>query len=158
MAHWHLYYNISFIWRCCDLLFVTFLMEHLLYYMLSTMCCIYWSRRYISGLMMNILIMQTIRPIIAFYFIFLFMLIRHSNNNRKMSETMALFLAKNVLIWNGSFISHSKNHYTVNSNQHCFTSFLLCYLSVGYNYYTWFDIWKWYVKYSYEWKWSIRVI
>ena len=36
----------------------------------------------ISGLMMNILIMQTIRPIIAFYFIFLFMLIRHSSSNK----------------------------------------------------------------------------
>ena len=36
----------------------------------------------ISGLMMNILIMQTIRPIIAFYFIFLFMLIRHSSSTK----------------------------------------------------------------------------
>ena len=84
MAHWHSKNNISFIRRCCDLLFGRFLMEHLLYYMLSTMCCIYWSRRYISGLMMNILIMQTIRPIIAFYFIFLFMLIRHSSNETEM--------------------------------------------------------------------------
>ena len=71
-------FHLKMLW----LLFVTFLMEHLLYYMLSTMCCIYWSRRYISGLMMNILIMQTIRPIIAFYFIFLFMLIRHSSSNK----------------------------------------------------------------------------
>ena len=82
MAHWHSKNNISLIRRCCDLHFGRFLMEHLLYYMLSTMCCIYWSRRYISGLMMNILIMQTIRPIIAFYFIFLFMLIRHSSSNK----------------------------------------------------------------------------
>ena len=89
MAHWHSKNNISFIRRCCDLLFVTFLMEHLLYYMLSTMCCIYWSRRYISGLMMNILIMQTIRPIIAFYFIFLFMLIRHSSNETEMNTSRA---------------------------------------------------------------------
>ena len=54
----------------------------------------------ISGLMMNILIMQTIRPIIAFYFIFLFMLIRHSSNITKMSTSRAfLFSYDKYLQW-----------------------------------------------------------
>ena len=58
----------------------------------------------ISGLMMNILIMQTIRPIIAFYFIFLFMLIRHSSSNTTVAIASYSITIRQIIRLNEVFL------------------------------------------------------
>ena len=61
------------------------------------LCVVSIDQEDISGLMMNILIMQTIRPIIAFYFIFLFMLIRHSSSNKMNIQGHAILFRSKLL-------------------------------------------------------------
>ena len=62
----------------------------------------------ISGLMMNILIMQTIRPIIAFYFIFLFMLIRHSSSNKTVAIASYSITIRQIICLNEVFYFSSQ--------------------------------------------------
>jgi hypothetical protein len=61
------------------------------------LCVVSIDQEDISGLMMNILIMQTIRPIIAFYFIFLFMLIRHSSSNKMNIRGHPILFRSNII-------------------------------------------------------------